>query len=115
MNLLPSMSKSHRVSGYALGVREDNRPFVYQCCCIEALGEDINEMRDHPKCRMITYRTFRKHCAGVREWAKALGYDRWLPISKCQYVAFYKSFYQDRPCYYAVHSAIEFIWTEEET
>ena len=94
---------------------EDHRPFVFECSCPNALGEDIDDMRDHPLCREITYRTFRKHCAGVREWGKALGYDRWLPLSKCQYVAFYKSFYQGRPCYYAVHSAIEFIWTKEKS
>lgn len=89
-----------------------DKPFRYETCCLYARGEDINEMRDHPKCREITYQTFRKRCWGVQYWSILMGYDRQLPLSKDKHVAFYKLFYRGCRCYYIVHSAIEWIWTE---
>jgi len=26
-----------------------SKPYTYETCCVAARGEDINEMRDHPK------------------------------------------------------------------
>jgi len=109
----------HLLAGYAHPpipvITRPDKKFVYETSCVNANGDDINEMRDHDECREVSYRTMRRRCAGLREWAKSMGYDRWLPLSKDPYVAYYRSFYKGRRCYYLVYSAIEFIWVEEVT
>lgn len=91
------------------------RAFHYETCCVESDGPSITAMVD--RAREITYRTFRRHCAGVDAWAKAHGYGLRPPeltLKQDWHVAYYKSVYRSRPCYFLVWSAIEFIWTEAE-
>jgi len=87
------------------------RRYHYHTCCIESKGEWINDMTQ--QARDVTLRTFRRNCAGVREWAEAHGYSRQLGISLCNdwHVSYHKSRYRGQPCYYVRWSAIEFIWT----
>jgi hypothetical protein len=95
------------------GSPEPGRPFMFKTSCLYARGKDILDMRDHPKCQRVTYKTFRKHCSHVLKWAELMGYDRKIPLSREENAVFYKSFYCGRPCYYIEHSRIEFIWVKK--
>jgi len=85
----------------------------YTTCCVESTGEAIRAMVE--KAREISYRTFRKHCEGLDDWAQAMGYFRHpsqgLTLKNDWHVTYYKSVFQGKPCYFLVHSAIEYIWT----
>jgi hypothetical protein len=59
--------------------------------------------------REITSQTFFKH-VDRKEVEDLLGYDRHLRISQDYYVQYFKSKYAGKPCYYVVHSAIEYIF-----
>jgi len=72
-------------------------------------------MVDHPGCVEVSYRTMRRRCVGLADKAKELGYDRWLPLKRDWHVAYFRSYYRGRPCYYMVWSAIEYIWVLNET
>lgn len=89
--------------------------YVYETCCVAASGDDINQMRwEDPAKVEVTYRTMRRHCPDLLRWAKSVGYDRDLPLSKDWHVSYYRSFYRGRPCYYLVWSGIEHIWVKQE-
>ena len=85
--------------------------YTYETSCVESDGESINEMRHHPDVVSVSYRTMRRHCAGLTQWAKNHGYDRHLPLSHDFHVSYHKGVYRGAPCYYLVWSGIEFIWT----
>ncbi len=82
--------------------------FQYETCCVHSTFEKISAMTREAK--QVSYRTFRKYVS-IREVSKMLGYDRYLPLKKDWHVGFFKSHYDGKPCYYLVHSAIEYIWT----
>jgi hypothetical protein len=86
--------------------------FIYTTCCVNADGEDIAAMVD---CAInVTYATIRKHCAGLAEWERNMGYERLgLKLKDDWAVRFHRSRYRGRRCYYIRHSAIEYIWTEQ--
>ena len=87
--------------------------FHYATCCVESDGKSIDEMRD--AAREITYRTALKHMAGLREWAKAHGYEARAPGCTLKHdwsVSYHRSVYQGQQCYYLVWSHIEYIWLE---
>jgi hypothetical protein len=83
-------------------------PYEYRTCCVHSTYELINAMRESSQ--SVTYRTFRKH---VPDANKLLGYEgTGLHLKRDWHVAFYKGMYAGTPCYYVVHSAIEYIWTK---
>jgi len=92
------------------------RDYVFVTSCVEANGDDINAMRRHPKCRVVQYDTMRRHCVGFIDWAISKGYrvapgfGKKLTLGNDWHVCYYRSYYQGRPCYFLVWSAIEFIW-----
>lgn len=65
----------------------------------------------------VTYRTFRKHCAEVAEWAKKMKYDQrksqGLTLKDDWHVGYYRSVFQGKACYFIRHSHIEYIWVKE--
>ena len=85
----------------------------YTTCCVHSTGEAINSMKD--TAREVTYRTFRKHCEGLDDWAEAMSYFRHpaqgLTLKNDWHVAYFKGEYMGKPCYFLTHSAIEHIWT----
>ena len=87
------------------------KPFHYWTCCVNATGQDIEQMVD--AATKITYKTFTRHC-NWQDWAKSMGYalnnKKGLALKDDWHVGYYKSKYQSRPCYYLDHSAIEYIW-----
>ena len=86
-------------------------PFLYLTDCINSTAERINEMRDHPRCTEVSYRTMRRRCGDLAEHARSLGYDRWLTLEHDWHVAYYRSWFAGMPCYFMVWSAIEQVFT----
>lgn len=63
----------------------------------------------------VTYRTVLKHCEGLLDWAKGIGYEVYGPGLKLKddwHVGFHKSTYNGKPCYYVQWSGIEHIWVK---
>lgn len=64
----------------------------------------------------VSARTFRRRC----DWTQAsemLGYDQCPPGLRLDTdfaVSFHKSHFKGRPCYYIVHSAIEYVFVSPE-
>jgi hypothetical protein len=92
-----------------------NKSYKYETCCVNAKGEDISEMT--ASSIDITYRTFFRH-VDLQEAIEALGnfYERdprrGLTLKDDWHVAYCKGKYRGKPCYYLVHSGIEYIWIE---
>lgn len=81
--------------------------YEYHTNCVSASARDIDAMRNAS--REVSYRTFIKHCPDARE---VLGYTRGsgLTLAGDWHVSFYRSTFRGEPCFYARHSAIEYIW-----
>ena len=89
------------------------KTFHFETCCINAKGNDIREMVDQS--RDLTYRTFFRYVSIEEVLELFPVYERTvrtgLTIKKDYCIQYSKSKYQDRPCYYLTHSAIEYIFT----
>lgn len=90
------------------------REYRYRTCCVDSTAEKIHAMTD--EARDSSLQTLRKHCAGLEEWERSMGYTTGhqrggLRLKDDWHVGYFKSRYCGRPCYYIVHSAIEYIWT----
>ena len=83
--------------------------FEYHTCCVNSTAELINDMVDNS--REITADTFFRHVS-LRGVNDQFGYTgTCIPsIKKDWHVAYYKSTYEGKKCYYLVHSAIEYIY-----
>jgi hypothetical protein len=86
--------------------------FHYETCCVNSTAGAINAMTE--RARAVTFRTFARNC-DWRDWARDMGYGRWLPLEKDWAVCFFRSVYEGRRCYYVDHSRIEHIFTESLT
>jgi len=71
--------------------------------CVSAKGGDIEAMVN--KARKVSYKAMAKAC-NLQEWTQAWG----VPLYKDYAVSFYKSTYKGMPCYFFVHSAIEYVF-----
>jgi len=91
------------------------KEYFFHTTCVGSTGVLINAMINQSK--TVTYRTMMKHCEGMLEFAKELGYYRsrsqGLTLKRDWAVSYRKSFYDGLPCYYFRWSAIEHIWTKE--
>lgn len=79
--------------------------------CVNAEGDDINEMKYAAK--EVTRRTFLKYVDkdSLAKIEADLGYSKDFRMSKDWHVAYYLGFYRKRRCAYFVWSAIEHIFT----
>ena len=86
--------------------------YQYVTCCVNAKAEDIDAMVDNAQ--DVSYETLKRHCEGLAEWEKEMGYGRQcgLYLKDDWAVGFCKSTYRGQPCYYVRHSAIEYIWVK---
>jgi hypothetical protein len=88
-----------------------SKEYHYETSCVSANAEDINEMTEAAV--QVSYGTLLKHCEGIKEWERNMGYRRpGLSLKNDWLVSFWKSKYQGRDCYYICHSAIEHIWVK---
>lgn len=94
------------------------RTFRYLTCCV-AMGmakvDDLNAMIAAG--RPVTYMTFTQHVAR-EDLVRVFDHYEWgyrtdgLRMKNDYHVAYFRSIYQGQRCYYLVHSAIEYIFTE---
>ena len=90
--------------------------YRYAACCVDSTAELIGDMTE--RARAVTLATLRKYCAGLADWERAnlyaVGNERGgLRLANDWAVAFFKSVYNGKPCYFVKHSQIEYIWTLE--
>lgn len=90
-----------------------NKNYYYETNCTVADGDAIGEMVD--SARAVTYETVRAHVGDFDRAKEMLGYTpdirRVLTLKKDWHVSFYKGKYQGVPCYFIVHSCIEYVFT----
>lgn len=93
-------------------------PFVYKFCCVDCERKDVpalNKMIEDGK--DVSYETFRRRVPAVLKLAKEMGYalhqSGGLTIKNDWHVHYAKSRWRGKPCYYLVHSAIEYVFLEE--
>ena len=102
-----------------------NHDYYYHTCCVHSTARAINNMVDDAQ--DITWETFRKHVhwSEVKRIFRDYSYRRenfmdngeWnigFHIKDDWAVSFCKSKYKGKPCYYIVHSGIEYIFLKEE-
>jgi len=89
--------------------------YLYHTSCVSAPANDVNEMVDAGS--QVTYDTMRRHCHGLLQWAKGMGYavsSRYgLTLKEDWHVTFWRSKFRGKRCYYLCHSCIEYVWVEE--
>lgn len=89
--------------------------FSYLTCCVNSTAQLIDGMTE--SAQPISLATFKRR-VDWWDWAESQGYSRTsregLILAKDWHVAFFKSKYDGRPCYYVVHSAIEYIFVGGE-
>jgi hypothetical protein len=93
----------------------NKKPYEYETCCIDCDDVDaLNAMIENAE--DSTYQAMLNNCDGLLDWAEEKGYFRHknggITLEHDWHVWFFRSTYKDRPCYYLVWSAIEFIWTK---
>lgn len=85
----------------------------YLTCCVNSDGPSIHAMVE--AARDISFRTFAKN-VDWQQWATMMGYsigsEPGLHLKDDWHVSYHKSVYQGQPCYYARHSAIEYIFVK---
>jgi hypothetical protein len=92
------------------------KPYTFETNCVNSDGESIQEMVD--AATETTYETMVRNCEGLLEWAVGQGYERrsnkGLTLKNDWHVAYHRSTFRGKPCYFLVWSAIEYVWTKEE-
>ncbi len=82
--------------------------YSYLTNCVSAKGADIEEMVDQAV--GVQYAEF-ENAIGADEILSMFGTD--VPLENDWAVSFWKSVYLDQKVYYVVHSAIEYVFTED--
>ena len=100
-----STADSDLKSGFGQSLNAKQREFL-------AVHEVMEDKR-----RKVSLPTFRRHCAGVNEWAQEHGYavgkERGLHLDSDCCVQVYHSIFNGSPCYYLDWSCHQFIWTQD--
>lgn len=95
--------------------------FTFWKSCPQLVGDEVRRQGLMiAQAQDISYRSFRKAVGGkeLDAWAKDPGYDTGterggLRLSKDWHVAYYRSTWGRKPCYYLVWSAMEMIWRSD--
>ena len=91
--------------------------FIGDCSGLGNHLEALSSMIE--KATPVTYRTFRRHIGGdeLDQWASnhgySLHYSSGLILKNDWHVAYYKSKWYDRLCYFLVWSAYENVWVKD--
>jgi hypothetical protein len=91
------------------------KKFQYLECCVNSDAESIDGLTE--SAIPITLSTMRRHC-DITELEKNLSYNvggqrGGLRLKDDWHVSYYKGVYRGQKCYFLVHSAIEYIFTEQ--
>jgi len=87
--------------------------YVFETTCVGAGmqgAEAITEMVDNA--REVTWGTIKKHISANELKILTSGYTTGLRLQDDYTVSFWKSKYRGRPCYFIVHSAIEYVFVK---
>lgn len=85
----------------------------YVTCCVESDAESIIDMVDQAV--EVSLQTFLRRCK-TEAWQQSMGYitgaknRQGLRLHRDYHVRYYRSKFQSRLCYFAVHSAIEYVF-----
>ena len=95
------------------GVLSGGRDYVFATTCVDADGDDIQEMAR--VATQISIHTFAKHVP-LQEVRNMLGYERRRQPTLAQdwAIGWYRSVYRGCPCYYVRWSGIEHIWIRRD-
>lgn len=95
--------------------------FTYWKSCPELTDAEVEiQSRMIADAAEVTYETFRQRVGGedLARWAASKGYLRnrlhGVTLKSDWHVAYYRSTWDGRRCYYLVWSAMEFIWLVHE-
>ena len=94
---------------------KQKKTYYYQTCGINSTARAINEMVD--QAREVKLATLERHCVDLDKWKEVNDYScqnhkGFMKLEDDYAVSFHKSKYLGRPCYYMVHSSIEYIWVK---
>jgi hypothetical protein len=83
--------------------------YDFATTCVNSTADLIIDMVD--RAREVTWRTFARHVP--RHELRAF-FPGPPALERDYHVRFYSSRFKGRRCYFLVHSAIEYVWTESE-
>jgi len=86
---------------------ESKENYYYHINCVDAKGDDIEEMTDIAK--EISWKTLFGY-VNKSDVNDIFGYD----VSKDYSVSCYKSKYRGKPCFYIQHSRIEYVFLRSQ-
>jgi hypothetical protein len=93
-------------------------PHIFVTSCINANGDDINEMMQIPLCKNLSSANFISRIAtklGIdHDILDRLGYDSKRQFADDWALGCYKSYYQGIPCYLVQHSRIEYVFVDKK-
>lgn len=89
----------------------------YHTCCVALTQDDVPALDAMQEARKdVSFRTFRRYVKYL-EVADNLGYGKRPGDLKLQgdyHVRFYRSKFKGAPCFFMIHSAIEYIFIRKE-
>ena len=109
-----------------------DRGYHYETCCVSADGGDISDMVD--QAQDVSYAQFMRNVSISEIFQSGIGYgyywtpaqavvagvdyqevarNRPLTLKKDWHVSYHRSTYQGKPCYFMVHSAIEYVFVKD--
>lgn len=83
--------------------------YVFTTTCVNSTADLILDMVD--RAREVTWRTFTRY---VPRYELRDLFPGPPALERDYHVRFYSSRFDGRRCYFVVHSAIEYVWTEAE-
>jgi hypothetical protein len=111
-NWAERMSRKLRKVLAEMNLPKNWKPFRYLECCCESSCSHIWDLQESSK--SVTYRTMLKHC-DLELFADVFGYEVRGPnsLKNDWHIDYCKGVYKGLPCYYLVHSGIEYIWVKK--
>lgn len=115
-----------------LGESYGDRGYRYETCCVSADGGDISDMVD--QAQDVSYDQFMRNVSIAEIFQSGIGYgyywtpaqavaagvdyhevarNRPLTLKKDWHVSYHRSVYLGKPCYFMVHSAIEYVFVKD--
>lgn len=92
----------------------ESNGYVYKGSCIDSTAQLIQDMTQ--KSHRISWKTFKKHIKCGRKFLLIIGaiFEETTDkqIEACDWIAFRKSKFNGKPCYYIDWSSIEWIWVK---
>lgn len=86
--------------------------FAYTTDCTRANARSVLRMSVFRK--EVTFGTIIKRCAGLPEFAEAMGFADMYELAEHPGVAFYRSRFERKACYYARIDGVKYIWCAQE-